>query len=78
MVTDAKTLLDKLYAPALVVKGGEERSSIEGFANTTGGISWVSGGAMVYSNSLTKPSEDYQTQLYVQMGLRRKMVCDRR
>ena len=56
MVTDAKNLFDKLYAPVLVVKGSEKRSSIEALGlrenmeRTNTSISWVNGGAML-SNS---------------------------
>ena len=81
LVTDAKNLFDKLYAPILTMKGSEKRANIEALGlresmermGTT--ISWVHGDAMV-ANSLTKPNEKHQMLLYIQMGFRWKIVYD--
>ena len=67
--------------PMLTVKGAEKRSDIEAIAlrenvkscNTK--MTWVHGGAMI-ANSLTKTTEKGQAFLYMQMGMRYKVVYD--
>ena len=81
LVTDARNLYDRIYRPTAVVKGCEKRSTIEALAlrevieECETKLCWVHGGVML-SNVLTKPHEKAQGQLFMNMGMRYKIVYD--
>lgn len=81
LVTDNRNLFDRIHRPTVVIKGSEKRSDIESIAlreqieGCETKLCWVHGGAML-ANALTKPKEKQQALMYLQMGLRYKIVFD--
>ena len=81
LVTDPKGLYDKMKQTVISLKGLEKRVDIEAFGikdsmNDTGlTVWWVHGDAQI-GNSLTKPNEPHQLNLFFSQGQRWKLVYD--
>ncbi|CAE7339672.1 unnamed protein product [Symbiodinium pilosum] len=81
IVTDSKNLWDKLSKEILVIKGAEKRSDLEAIAlkesqiNSRLQLRWVHSDAML-ANSLTKPTEKWQIQLFLKMKQHWRIVHD--
>ena len=81
VVTDSTNLYDKLNKNTPVVKGAECRADIEALtlkesSNQSGMVlRWAHSDAQL-ANSLTKPTEKHQVQLFVRLGHRWRIIYD--
>jgi hypothetical protein len=81
VVSDSKGVFDKCKQLVITPKGKEKRVDVEALAFkqsvTTANVKvwWVHGDAQL-ANSLTKPSEPWQLNLYFTSGQRWRLVYD--
>lgn len=80
-LTDSKNFYDKLNKDTPVIKGAERRADIEALTvkdsmqDTGLMLRWVHSDAQL-ANSMTKPSEKQQIQMFKQMGQKWRIIYD--